>query len=52
MKLPMATLTLSQPIVKSPVDPKAYRHITLPNQMQVLLIHDPTMQVEPRAHAR
>jgi hypothetical protein len=39
----MATTCLAVPITQPPCDQKAYRHITLSNQMQALLIHDPSI---------
>lgn len=41
----MPALVSTKPIVQSPADEKQYRHITLPNELQALLIHDPTIIV-------
>lgn len=39
-------ITLPEP-VKSPQDKRLYRHIKLPNQLDVLLIEDPEMASAP-----
>lgn len=39
-----ATVTSQQQLIKSPNDPRLYRAITLENQLQVVLISDPTAE--------
>ena len=36
-------------IIQSPSDAKQYRHVTLANEMQVLLVHDPSMALSSGA---
>lgn len=38
-------LVTQTPIVQPPTDEKQYRHITLTNELQALLIHDPAVAV-------
>jgi hypothetical protein len=40
----MAPVITQNVIIQSPSDRKLYRHLTLANQMQVLLIQDPSMR--------
>ena len=37
------TQLLQREIIQSPADSKQYRHITLKNELQVLLVHDPAI---------